>query len=128
MPPADTGEDGGDVAVADLERLAELPVAPGDAGQSPLQGRNRKLRSAALDLGGEIEADRFGIGRRLRKTLAAQPGAELPPVRRVGALGVVGLRRAGVVLGGLGQGREPAAEASGGREQGRGVGAGSLGL
>jgi hypothetical protein len=32
VAPADPGEDGGDMAVANLERLAELPVAPGDAG------------------------------------------------------------------------------------------------
>ena len=52
----------------------------------------------------------------------------MPPVGGVGALGVVGLRRAGVGLGGLRQRRQAAAEAPGGREQGRGVGAGSLGL
>ena len=109
-------------------RLAELTIAPGDAGQPPLQGRDRKLRSAALDLRREVEADRFRIGRRLRKTLAAQPRGELPPVRGVGALGVVGLGRAGVGLGGLRQRRQAAAEAPGGREQGRGVRAGSLGL
>ena len=50
------------------------------------------------------------------------------PVGGVGALGVVGLRRAGVGLGGLRQRRQAAAEAPGGREQGRGVRAGSLGL
>ena len=125
---ADAGEHGGDMAVADLERLAELPVAPGDAGQPPLEGRDRKLGPAALDLRREVEADRFRIGRRLRETLAAQPRGELPPVGGVGALGVVGLRRAGVGLGGLRQRRQAAAEAPGGREQGRGVRAGSLGL
>ena len=52
----------------------------------------------------------------------------MPPVGGVGALGVVGLRRAGVGLGGLRERRKAAAEASGGREQGRGVGAGSIGL
>ena len=128
MPAADAGEHGGDMAVADLERLAELPVAPGDAGQPPLEGRDRKLGPAALDLRREVEPDRFRIGRRLRKTLAAQPGGEHFPVGGVGALGVVGLRRAGVGLGGLRQRRQPAAEAPGGREQGRGVRAGSLGL
>ena len=122
---ADAGEHGGDMAVADVERLAELPVAPGDAGQPPLEGRDRKLRPAALDLSREIEADRFRIGRRLRKTLAAQPGGELPPVGGVGALGVVGLGRAGVGLGGLRQRRQAAAEAPGGREQGRGVAPGA---
>ena len=76
----------------------------------------------------EVEADRFRIGRRLRKTLATQPGGELPPVGGVGALGVVGLRRAGVGLGGLRQRRQPPAEAPGGREQGRWVRAGSPGL
>ena len=128
MAAADAGEDGGDMPVADVQRCAELPVAPGDAGQPPLEGRNRKLRPAALDLRREVEADRFRIGRRLRKTLAAQPGGELPPVRGVGALRVVGLGRAGVGLGGLRQRRQAAAEAPGGREQGRGVRAGSLGL
>ena len=90
------------MAVADLERLAELSVAPGDAGQPPLEGGDRQLRAAAFDLRGEVEADRFRVGRRLRKSLAAQPGRELSPVGGVGALGVVGLRRAGVGLGGLG--------------------------
>ena len=108
------------MAVTDVERLAELPVAPGDAGQPPLEGRDRKLRAAAFDLRGEVEADRFGVGRRLRKTLAAQPGGEHSPVGGIGALGVVGLRRAGVGLGGLRQRRQAAAEAPGGREQGRG--------
>jgi hypothetical protein len=88
VPAADAGEDGGDVAVADIERLAELPVAPGDAGQAPLEGRDGEFGAAALDLRGEVEADRFRIGRRLRKTLATQPGGELPPVGGVGALGV----------------------------------------
>ena len=116
------------MAVADVERLAELAVAPGDARQAPLEGGDRKLRAAAFDLGREIEADRFRIGRRLGKTLAAQPGGEHCPVGGVGALGVIGLGGAGVVLGGLGERRKAAAEASGGREQGRGVRAGSLGL
>ena len=89
---------------------------------------DRKLGPAAFDLRREVEADRFRVGRRLRKTLAAQPGGELSPVGGVGALGVVGLRRAGVGLGGLGQRRQAAAEAPGGREQGRGARAGSLGL
>ena len=126
MAAADAGEDGGDMPVADLERLPELSVAPGDAGQAPLEGRDRKLRAAAFDLGGEIEADRFRIGRRFGKPLAAQPGGEHFPVRGVGALGVIGLRGAGVVLGGLRERRKAAAEAAGGREQGRGVRAGSL--
>jgi hypothetical protein len=97
------------MAVADLKRLAELPVAPGDAGEAPLEGGDRKLRPTAFDLRGEVEADRFRVGRRLRKPLAAQPGGEVSPVGCVGALGVVGLRRAGVGLGGLGERRESAA-------------------
>ena len=125
---ADAGEDGGDMAVTDVERLAELPVAPGDAGQPPLEGRDREFRAAAFDLGREVEADRLRVGRRLRKPLAAQPGGEHFPVGGVGALGVIGLRRAGVGLGGLRERRQAAAEAPGGREQGRGVRAGSLGL
>ena len=116
------------MAVTDLERLAELAVAPGDAGQSPFEGRDRKLRAAAFDLRREVEANGFRIGRRLRKTLAAQPRGELPPVGGVCALGVIGLRRAGVGLGGLRQRRQAAAQAPGGREQGRGVRAGSPGL
>ena len=51
----------------------------------------------------------------------------MSPVGGVGALGVVGLRRAGVGLGGLRQRRQAAAETPGGREQGRGR-AGSLDL
>jgi len=68
------------------------------------------------------------VGRRLRKPLAAQPRGELPPVGGIGALGVVRLRRAGIRLGGLRQRRQPPAQAPGGREQGRGVRAGSPGL
>ena len=117
---ADAGQHGGDMAVADVERLAELAVAPGDARQPPLEGGDRKLRAAALDLRREIEPDRFGIGRRLGKALAAQPRGEHFPVGGVGALGVVGLRRAGVGLGGLRQRRQSAAEPAGGREQGGG--------
>ena len=124
MPTADAGQHRGDMAIADLERLAKLPVAPGDAGQAPLEGGDRQLRPAAFDLRGEVEADRFRVGRRLRKPLAAQPGGEVPPVGGVGALGVVGLRRAGVGLGGLGERRQPPAEPPGGREQGRGIRAG----
>ena len=52
----------------------------------------------------------------------------MPPVGGVGALGVVRLRRAGVVLGRLRERRKAAAEASGGREQGRGVRTWSFGL
>ena len=52
----------------------------------------------------------------------------MSPVRGVGALGVIGLGGAGVGLGGLGERRKAAAEAPGGREQGRGVRAWSLGL
>ena len=128
MAAADAGQHGGDMAIADLERLPELPVAPGDAGQAPLEGGDRKLRAAAFDLGSEVEADRFRVGRRFGKPLAAQPRGEHFPVRGVGALGVIGLGGAGVVLGGLRERRKAAAEASGGREQGRGVRAGSLGL
>ena len=128
MAAADAGQHGGDMAIADLERLPELPVAPGDARQAPLEGGDRKLGPTAFDLGSEIEADRFRIGRRFGKPLAAQPGSEHSPVRGVGALGVIGLSGAGVVLGGLGERRKAAAEASGGREQGRGVCAWSLGL
>ena len=128
MAAADAGEHGGDMAVADVERLAELPVAPGDAGQPPFEGRDGKLRAAAFDLRREVEADRFRIGRRLRKTLAAQPRGEHSPVGGVGALGVVGLGGAGVGLGGFRQRRQAAAERAGGQEQGRGVRAGSLGL
>ena len=116
------------MAIADLERLAELPVAPGDAGQAPLEGGDRKFGAAAFDLRSEVEADRFRVGRRLGKSLAAQPRGEHFPVRGVGALGVVGLGGAGVGLGGLRERRKAAAEAAGGREQGRGVRAGSLGL
>ena len=116
---ADAGQHGGDMAIADLERLAKLPVAPGDAGQAPFEGGDRQFRPAAFDLRSEVEADRFRVGRRLRKTLAAQPGGELPPVGGVGALGVVGLGGAGVGLGGLGQRRQAAAQAPGRQEQGR---------
>ena len=116
------------MAIADLERLPELSVAPGDARQAPFEGGDRKLGPAAFDLRREVEADRFRIGRRLGKPLAAQPGGEHSPVGGVGALGVIGLGGAGVVLGGLRERRKAAAEASGGREQGRGVRAGSLGL
>ena len=116
------------MAVTDVERFAELAVAPGDPGQSPFEGRDGKFGAAALDLRRKVEANGFRIGRRLRKTLAAQPRGELPPVGGICALGVVGLRRAGVGLGGLRQRRKAAAQAPGGREQGRGVRAWSPGL
>jgi hypothetical protein len=76
-------------------------------------------------LGGEVEADRLRVGRRLGEPLAAQPGGELAPVGGIGALGVVGLRRAGVGLGRLGESGEAAAEAAGRREQGRGFAPGA---
>jgi hypothetical protein len=63
VPATDAGEHGGDMAVADLERLAELAVAPGDAGQAPLEGGDRQLRPAPFDLRGEVEADRLRVGR-----------------------------------------------------------------
>ena len=120
MPAADAGEHGRDMPVADVERLAELAVAPGDSRQPPLEGGDRKLGAAALDLRREIEPDRLGIGRRLGEALAAQPGGEHFPVGGVGAPGVVGLRRAGVGLGGLRQAGQPAAEPAGRQGQGRG--------
>ena len=128
MAAADAGQHGGDMPVTDVERLADLTVAPGDSRQPPLEGGDRKLGAAALDLGREVEADRLGIGRRLGQALAAQPGGEHFPVGGVGAPGVVGLRRAGVGLGGLRQAGQSAAEPAGRQEQGRGVRAGSLGL
>ena len=128
MATTDAGQHGRDMAVADLERLTELSVAPGDAGEAPLESGDRKLHAAAFDLRSEVEADRLRVGRRLGKPLAAQPRGEVSPVSRVGALRVIGLGRAGVGLGGLRQRRQAAAEAPGGREQGRGVRAGSLGL
>ena len=127
MATTDAGQHGRDMAVADLERLTELSVAPGDAGEAPFEGADRKLHAAAFDLRSEVEADRLRVGRRLGKPLAAQPRGEVSPVSRVGALGVIGLGRAGVGLGSLRERRKAAAEASGGREQGRGC-AGSLGL
>ena len=126
MAAADAGEHGGDMPIADFERLPKLAVAPGDAGQAPLEGGDRKLRAAAFDLRSEIEADRFRVGRRFGKSLAAQPRGEHFPIRGVGPLGIIGLGGAGVVLGGLRERRKAAAEAAGGREQGRGVRAGSL--
>ena len=81
----DAGQHGGDMAVADIERLAELAVAPGDSRQPPLEGGDRKLGAALLDLRREIEPDRLGIGRRLGEALPAQPGGEHFPVGGVGA-------------------------------------------
>ena len=103
MAAADAGQHGRDMPVTDVERLAELAVAPGDSRQPSLEGGDRKLRAAALDLRREIEPDRLGIGRRLREALAAEPGGEHFPVGCVGPPGVVGLRRAGVGLGGVRQ-------------------------
>ena len=120
MAAADAGQHGRDMPVTDVERLADLAVAPGDSRQPPLEGGDRKLGAAALDLGGEVEPDRLGIGRRLGQALAAQPGGEHFPVGGVGAPGVVGLRRAGVGLGGLRQAGQSAAEPASRQEQGRG--------
>src|ERR1700722_9720539 len=68
---ADAGQHGRDMPVADVERLAELAVAPGDSRQPPLEGGDRKLGAAPLDLRRKIEPDRLGIGRRLGEALAA---------------------------------------------------------
>ena len=126
MAAADAGQHGRDMPVADLERLAELTVAPGDARQPPLEGGDRKLGAAPLDLRREVEPDRLGIGRRLGEALAAQPGGEHFPVGGVGAPGVVGLRRAGVGLGGLRQAGQPAAEPAGRARAGQGAEAAPL--
>src|SRR6202020_1021954 len=40
---ADAGQDGGDMAIADVERFAELAVAPGDAGPPSLEGGGGKI-------------------------------------------------------------------------------------
>jgi hypothetical protein len=69
MPAAYAGQHGGDMAIPDLERLTELAVAPGDARQAPLEGGDRKLRPAAFDLRGEVEADRFRVGRASQEVL-----------------------------------------------------------
>jgi hypothetical protein len=121
VPAADAGQHCGDMSVADVERLAELTVAPSDSRQPPLKRDDRKLGAAPLDLRREIEPDRLGIGRRLGEALAAQPGSEHFPVGGVGAPGVVGLPRAGVGLGGLRQVGQPAAERAGWQGQGRGL-------
>ena len=120
MTVTDAREHGRDMPVTDVERLTELAVAPGDARQPPLEGGDRELDAAALDLRGEIEPDRLGIWRRLGQALAAQPGGEHFPVGGVGAPGVVGLRGAGVGLGGLRQAGQSAAEPAGRPGQGRG--------
>ena len=89
---ADAGEHGGDVAVAGVERLPELAVAPADPGQAPLERRDA---DAGLGLRGEIEPDGLRLGRQFLKTVAAQPGGELPPVGVIGARGVFGCGRRG---------------------------------
>ena len=116
MAAADAGEHGGDMPVTEVERRAELAVAPGDSGQASLEGGDRQVRAAALDLRREVETDRFRVGRQFGEPLAAQPGGEHFPVGGVGAPGVVGLGRAGVGLGGLGQGASRRSGA--GRRQG----------
>ena len=97
---ADAGEHGGDVAVAGVERLPKLAVAPTDPGKPPLERRDA---DAGLGLRREIEADCFGMGRQLIETVAAEPGGELPPVGVIGACGVPGSGGAGVLFGGLGE-------------------------
>ena len=105
---ADAGEHGGDVAVAGVERLPELAVAPADPGEAPLERRDA---DAGLGLRREIEPDGLRLGRQFVKTVAAQPGGELPPVGVIGARGVFAAGGAGVVFGGLGQPGEARIEA-----------------
>ena len=105
--------------VTQVEGSAQLAVAPGNSGQASLEGGDGQFHAAALDLRREVETDRFRVGRQFGQPLAAQPGREHFPVGGVGAPGVVGLGRARVGLGGLGQGCELSAQARGG--QGRGV-------
>ena len=111
---ADAGEHGGDVAVACVERTAELAVAPADPGQAALERRNA---DAGLGLRREIEPDGLRLGRQFVETVAAQKGSELPPVGIIGARGVFGSSGARVAFRGFGQ----PGEARIGREQGRGA-------
>ena len=61
---ADAGEHGRYVAVARVERFAELAIAPANPREPALQrgdGRSR-VRVRAVDAGGEIEADGLRVG------------------------------------------------------------------
>ena len=113
MFAADAGEHGRDVAVADVERLPDLAIAPANAGKPALQ---RRHADAGFGVRGEIEPHGLGIGRQLGKTVAAQPGGELPPVGVVGARGIFAAGGAGVGLGGFRQ----TGEARVGGKEGRG--------
>ena len=110
---ADAGEHGGDVAVAGVERLPKLAVAPTDPGKPPLERRDA---DAGLGLRGEMEPDGLRLWRQLIKTVAAEPGGELPPVGVIGARRVFAAGGARVGFGGFG---EPG-EVRIGRRKGRG--------
>ena len=80
----------GDMAVAEVERLAELAVAPANPGKPPLERGDATLdagpfeRSRPRDRGRRCQ----GSGGSFVKTLAPQPGGELPPIGIIGARGV----------------------------------------
>ena len=86
---ADAGEHGRDVAVARVERFAELAIAPANPGEPALQRRDgNRSCPARLGAGREIEPDGLRIGRQVVEAVAAQPGGELPPIGVIGARGV----------------------------------------
>jgi hypothetical protein len=103
-----------------------MPTNPGQAALQRGDARTFSALSKPVGTGGEIEPDGLRIGRQLRKTLAAQPGGEMPPIGVVGALGVVGASGAGVVFGGLGERGEATVWRAAGRGQGVFVGLGSV--
>ena len=91
MGAADAGEHGGDMRIADIQRLAHLPVAPANSREPPLKrGDGHRFPAAtALHAGGQIQPDGPRIRGRNIEPGAAQPGRKLPPVGFIGALGVL---------------------------------------
>ena len=103
---ADAGEHGRDMAVLAVEGQGPLDEAPDERREPPLDRCDAaRLVTGALSAGGErgeIEPDAFGIGERPQvQTLAGAPAQIVAPVGGVGAVGVLGRRRAGVGPGGL---------------------------
>ena len=120
MAAADAGQHGGDMPVADVERLAELTVAPGDSRQPPLEGGDRELGAAALDLRREIEPDRLGIGRRLGRGPGGAARRRTFSSRRRRRAGCCRLAPSGRRPWRSPPSRQPAAQRAGRPGQGRG--------
>ena len=105
---ADARQNGGDVPVLAVHRLAALGEIPHERREAALDGADRAGFRAgrAGGAGGDVEAENLRIRGQGREVLPPRPGAKMAPVGGVGAVGVLRRRGAGVVAGGLGERRE----------------------